>query len=92
MRSRQRNFRFENRWLAEKDLKGVIGKCWNGFSDLDLISRLTATDETLMIWGSRAGTNFRKDKKDLEVRLKAMQDNRMSFRNEDFSATRCALG
>ncbi|KAL8540927.1 hypothetical protein ACS0TY_002257 [Phlomoides rotata] len=77
-RLNRKSFCFENRWLQEPDLKLVVRRCWSAFHNLSIMSRLSATGETLVQWGRRADSNFRKTKRELEARIDQLQSNSSS--------------
>lgn len=90
--SKKRSFKFENRWLWEKDFKDVVGKCWRGFSDLGLCDRLKATAETLETWGNKADSLFRTRKKELEHVIRWFQGSSSMFEIERYRKAREELG
>lgn len=71
---KHRPFRFENKWLEEPDLRGIIDISWVGFRDLYVLNRLQATTETLGLWGKHIATDFRMNKEEVEHRITLLQD------------------
>ncbi|KAL8534132.1 hypothetical protein ACS0TY_010224 [Phlomoides rotata] len=56
-------FRFENKWLEQKDIGTVIQKSWDGFVDCDILPRLSATAGILFSWGRHIQTGFKENKR-----------------------------
>lgn len=75
-RPRRYSFKFETRWLFEKDLSTVIRRCWDGFGVLSATDRLAATAETLSLWGRKADLEFRVREKELEKIIQICQARR----------------
>ncbi|KAL8508854.1 hypothetical protein ACS0TY_016165 [Phlomoides rotata] len=70
---RFKSFRFENKWLEERDLPKVVRRSWQGFRDFEVDKRLLATSETMDVWGNHVHYAFKNNKKDLESIIKSLQ-------------------
>ncbi|KAL8464398.1 hypothetical protein ACS0TY_034068 [Phlomoides rotata] len=73
IRRRFKSFRFENKWLEERDLPEVVSRSWQGFRDFEVDKRLLATSEMLDVWGKHVHYAFKNNKKDLECIIKRLQ-------------------
>ncbi|KAL8500860.1 hypothetical protein ACS0TY_020444 [Phlomoides rotata] len=69
---KHRRFKFENMWLLERDLLTVVRRSWAGFSDLDILSRLNATLDTLILWGRHRDTAFIENK-EIDQEIESLQ-------------------
>lgn len=92
IRRRRRDFKFENRWLYEGEFKTVVRRSWGGFHDLDFLTRLNATGETLMLWGNKADAKFRVEKLELENVIGNLQGDFSSHGRAAYREAKCALG
>lgn len=72
-RRKRYGFRFENRWLFEKDLLTVVRKSWEGFCSFPVMEHLSAVSETLSLWGNKTDSEFRCQKKELEQSIEFLQ-------------------
>lgn len=66
----------------------MIQRCWQGFNDLDLVTRLSATGDTLASWGNKADAKFRMKKKKLEQKIEWLQGNMSDRGRAHYAAAR----
>lgn len=70
---KHRRFRFENKWLKEPDLPNVVRDCWKNLEGINILERLTATSESLMVWAQHIEAEFRRNKRDCERNIERLQ-------------------
>lgn len=78
--------------MFEAEVQRVVGKSWHGFRDLGLVSRIRAMGETLSTWGNKADSRFRWRKRELESKVKFLQDITSARGRVEYVGAREELG
>ncbi|KAL8474604.1 hypothetical protein ACS0TY_031161 [Phlomoides rotata] len=68
-----RRFQIENKWLLEEEVPTIVMRSWGGFADLDILSRLNVTSNTLFLWGRHLDTALVENKKEIEQEIDRLQ-------------------
>lgn len=81
----RRSFRFENMWLQEPELDGVLEQSWDAGQGSSLLERLNNCAHALSAWGKKIKDRFRKDINDCNKKLQRLQglsdnDSMVEFR------------
>lgn len=77
---RIRRFHFENQWLREEGLNGVVADSWAGSVGRDLLDRLGSSSKSLYDWGKVLAKHFREGIGICKKRIEVLQG-----KNDDVS-------
>lgn len=71
-----RLFRFENKWCLDPTLPDIVRDCWTNLEQVNILEKLTATSESLMVWASHLDSNSKLQKKWLEGKIQHLLGRR----------------